>query len=51
MADALATGLLVMGTDVALNFINQIKGLDCIIINDKGEVFYSQNIKNKEIKR
>jgi len=50
MADALATGLLVMGKQVALNFVNQIKFLDCIIIDDKGDVLYSNNLKNIEIK-
>ncbi|MCB9201705.1 MAG: FAD:protein FMN transferase [Flavobacteriales bacterium] len=47
MADALATGLLVMGKEVALDFVNQLKGVDCIIITDDGSVLYSKNLITK----
>ncbi|MVO08315.1 FAD:protein FMN transferase [Flavobacterium sp. TP390] len=44
IADALATGVFVLGVDVGMNLINQINGIECIIIDDKGGVHYSKNI-------
>jgi FAD:protein FMN transferase len=48
MADALATGIFVMGVEVGLNFVNQIKGLECIIVDDKGVIYTSKNIDLKK---
>ncbi|VXC43403.1 FAD:protein FMN transferase [Flavobacterium sp. 9AF] len=47
IADALATGIFVLGVDVGLNLIDQINGVECIIIDDKGEIHYSKNIDLK----
>lgn len=45
LADALATSCFVMGIDVALNRINQLPNIECILIDDKGNVFSSDHIK------
>jgi thiamine biosynthesis lipoprotein len=45
MADALATSVFVMGKDVGLNRINQLPKTECIIIDDKGKIITSKNIK------
>lgn len=44
LADALATSVFVMGKDVGLNFINQLKGIECIIVDEKGKIVHSKNI-------
>jgi thiamine biosynthesis lipoprotein len=48
LADALATGVFVLGVDIGLDLINQIKGVECIIIDDKGVVHCSKNIDLKK---
>jgi len=45
LADALATSLFVMGVDAGINRINQLPNVACIIIDDKGNIFTSDNIK------
>ncbi|GLB53626.1 FAD:protein FMN transferase [Neptunitalea chrysea] len=45
LADALATSVFVMGIDTGLDRINQLPKVECIIIDDKGKVYTSQNIK------
>lgn len=52
LADALATSIFVMGTEVGINRINQLPNIECIIINDKGNINTSKNIniKNYETK-
>lgn len=45
LADALATSVFVMGKEVGLNRINQLPKIECIIIDDKGNIFTSKNIK------
>ncbi|PTX59754.1 thiamine biosynthesis lipoprotein [Kordia periserrulae] len=44
LADALATSIFVMGKDVGLDFISQLKGIECIIVDDKGNIAHSKNI-------
>lgn len=44
IADALATSIFVLGIDVGLHRINQLRNIECIVIDDKGKVFTSQNI-------
>jgi len=44
LADALATAVFVMGTEVGLNRINQLKNIECIIIDDEGKIHTSKNI-------
>ena len=49
LADALATSVFVMGKEVGLNRINQIPDVECVIIDDKGRLFTSENIKIKNL--
>jgi thiamine biosynthesis lipoprotein len=48
VADALATGVFVMGIEAGLNMIDQMKGIGCIIVDDKGGVHTSKNIDIKK---
>jgi FAD:protein FMN transferase len=48
IADALATGIFVMGVDVGLDLVNQLKGIECIIVDDKGKIFTSKGIDIKK---
>lgn len=51
LADAFATAVFVMGVEVGLDFINQIKGVDVIIVDDENQFHTSNSITfNKEIK-
>ena len=49
LADALATSVFVLGEEIGMNLINQLKGIDCIIINDKNEIIKSKNIEIEKI--
>jgi thiamine biosynthesis lipoprotein len=44
IADALATGVFVMGIEVGLDLINQLEGIECIIIDLDGKIFMSKGI-------
>lgn len=44
MADVLAKGVFLFGVDAGLNFINQLKGIECIIVDDKGKIYTSNGI-------
>lgn len=44
LADALATSIFVMGTEVGLNRINQLKDIECIIIDVNGNIHTSNHI-------
>jgi thiamine biosynthesis lipoprotein len=48
IADAMATGIFVLGVEVGLDLINQIKGLECIIVDDKGKIHSSKGIDIKK---
>jgi FAD:protein FMN transferase len=45
IADAMATPVMVMGVKVGLDLINQIRDMECIIIDDAGKLYASKNIK------
>lgn len=45
LADALATSVFVMGEKAGLDRINQLPQIECIIIDDQGNISKSQNIK------
>ena len=45
LADALATSVFVMGVDVGLDFINQLKDVECIIVDKNNQIITSKNIK------
>ncbi len=44
LADALATAVFVMGVATGLDFIEQLPGYDCIIIDDCNKVHYSEGV-------
>ncbi|WP_432413073.1 FAD:protein FMN transferase [Rasiella sp. SM2506] len=44
LADALATSVFVMGKEAGLDRINQLPKIECIIIDDKGNITKSKNI-------
>jgi len=48
LADALATSVFVMGLDVGLDFVNQLKGIESIIVDDKGKTYTSNGIELKK---
>jgi FAD:protein FMN transferase len=48
IADALATGIFVLGVEVGLNLVNQLKGIECIIVDDKGKIHSSKGIDIKK---
>jgi thiamine biosynthesis lipoprotein len=45
LADALATSIFVMGVDTSLDFINQLKGVECIIIDENNKIITSEHIQ------
>ena len=45
LADALATSVFVMGKEAGLDRINQLPKIECIIIDDKGNITKSNNIE------
>jgi thiamine biosynthesis lipoprotein len=47
LADAMATPIMVMGKEVGLNLINQMRNIACIIIDDDNRLYTSSNIKIK----
>lgn len=48
LADALATGIFVLGVEVGLDLVNQLNGIECIIVDDKGGIHVSKNIDIKK---
>jgi thiamine biosynthesis lipoprotein len=48
LADALATGIFVLGVEVGLDLVNQLNGIGCIIVDDKGTIHVSKNIDIKK---
>ena len=50
LADALATGIFVLGIEVGLELVNQLNGIGCIIVDDKGTIHTSKNIDIKKYK-
>ena len=49
LADALTTPIAVMGVEVSLHLMNQMKGVACIIIDDANQVFSTKNIHEKSL--
>jgi thiamine biosynthesis lipoprotein len=45
LADAMATPVMVMGIKAGLSLINQVKNIECIIIDDDDKIYTSNNIK------
>lgn len=44
IADALATAVFVMGVDVGLDFINQLDGVECVLVDENNKLYTSKNI-------
>lgn len=51
LADVLATSLIVMGKETGLDFINQLSGIECVIVDDQGKIYYSKNIERNTIEK
>lgn len=49
LSDALATSIFVMGVHTGLDFINQLKGVECIIIDANNKMITSKNIQLKNL--
>lgn len=49
LADALATSVFVMGIEAGLDRINQLPGVECILIDEQGKIFKSDNIKIEKL--
>ena len=45
LSDALATSVFVLGKEKGLELINRMKGVDCLIIDDKDELISSNNLE------
>jgi thiamine biosynthesis lipoprotein len=50
LADALATSIFVMGVDTGLDFVNQLNGVDCIIIDENSKMISSKNVQLNPLK-
>ncbi len=48
LADALATGIFVMGIEVGIDLVNQLPGVGCIMVDDSGKIFSSKSIDLKK---
>lgn len=51
LADALATGVFVLGEEVGLYLINQLEGVEVILVNEKKKILTSQHIELNPVKR
>jgi len=49
LADALTTPIAVMGVELGLHLMNQIKGVACIIIDDANQIFSTHNIHEQSL--
>lgn len=45
LADALATSVFVMGKEKGLTLINQLKGIECLLIDETNKLYPSNNLK------
>jgi FAD:protein FMN transferase len=45
LADAMATPVMVMGLKAGTNLINQIHGIECVVVDDMDNIYTSKNIK------
>ena len=45
LADALATSVFVLGKEKGLELINQLNGIECLIVNDDDEILTSEQLK------
>lgn len=47
LGDALATAISVLGEQKGIELINQLQGIECIIVNHNDEIIYSTNLKSE----
>lgn len=47
LADALATGVFVLGKEVGMDLVNQLPGIGCIMVDEDGKILTSKNIDIK----
>jgi len=45
IADAMATPVTIMGTKAGLDLVNQIRHVECVIIDDNNKLYHSKNIQ------
>ena len=45
LADALATSVFILGKEVGINLVNQLPNIECIVIDDEGKIYSSENIE------
>lgn len=50
LADALATSIFVIGKETGLDFINQLNGVECIIVDENSNIITSKNIELNPLK-
>ena len=48
LADGLSTSIFVMGVETGLHFINQMKNVECIIVDEENNIHRSNNIELKK---
>lgn len=51
IADALATGIFVLGKEKGMELANKLPGIGCIMVDDKGKIFSSDNIDLEKFKK
>jgi len=51
LADALATAIFVMGTEVGINLINQLPNIACVLVTESGEIRKSNHIDRVNYKK
>ena len=49
LADALSTAVFVMGINTGMDIINQLQGIECIIIDEQGKMHTSDNVEIDKI--
>lgn len=49
LSDALATAVFIMGVETGLNMVNQLKGVECIIVDENNKIHTSDNIQLNSI--
>ncbi|MFD2288929.1 FAD:protein FMN transferase [Pedobacter petrophilus] len=51
LANGFSTSIMVLGKEAGLKFINQFPKFSCIMFGDNGQVYHSNNLSEKMIKR
>jgi len=49
IADGLAKGVFLFGVEAGLDLVNQLKGIECIIVDSKGKIYSSKGIDIKKM--